>query len=1182
MQDSSHSTKVAKPIGKSNKHIRKPNLFFRFKAQFILSFIFINIISFSSPIFNSNFIAKASPIQDKGTTPSDWASVGDDNGSVSKGDDLECAWASTARIFCKVNQAGGDNKNKQASFFYDPEISSQVGHTVFASNNPSEHGWIHFFDSNNGDILGSFNIINRSGTPGHEVDSGMGIIENNITDEADGSGYNTLPENDHDSSFKNANYCSTDKFKDASDQNISCVLGAGAGGRAGRSITVASNSIVKSGLNEANNKKNFDKSCQDNGGVLGFFLCPFIELMKQMIGWLIGGDNSIDANGVKRKGILISLLEVQPLSTSTGLYNAWNNMRDIASGIYIIVFLMIIMGNIFSFGVDNYTAKKLLPKLIIAAILTNLSWIICSLLIDIFNILGNGIADLIFSSTQCNSSFCSTSGGLSGASMVAAGITSIAAGGAIIGAGAVAIAGGVGLALIGVVLIFLIGALASTIGAIGAMFVRHLIILGLVFVSPIAFALMVLPGTNKFYKKWWENLFKILIMYPLVIGLLSLSLIFADLTAGGTRDNMAGHWQNIIAEALPFFALMMIPKCFKWGGSILSSAGGAMAGFLSGNAKKLQGSQWAKDLKERRKLGFSDVGNKELDEDAKWQDRAKRKIGNMGSDGGFRDTNGMPFRFENGRLKRIPPDQRMPHTKNAQRRATARGRKETEYYKEYESLETSDLRKVLAGADNDMQKAAALTRLYEKDKGLAEDVVMGRKPIIDGSTVFWGDRDNEGNGGKETKKGKRKSESDEQISKLYFGSDEKIQESSPHLANKYQRPNIDPVTKLKKAPNDIALFSLKNLSTDKIGKLDGNFWQSLFDPNKTDIWARQLEAAQDKDPATFGQMDTTQYARHLLAEMDEDTALAFVAANHQSLNGRTIQALWKASEAAPGTGFNTAMNKVFEDTGTPMSPRPEFKSHHELSKHLYRFNRQDFAQVNIPGFGGQSFSSPSQYTNTTMDTRLGAGSMGVDAFMSIGGNAQDVFGLEELMTINDDSSLQHKISGNVNFTETIEKVKEGLAKDINFTRASTVVGSKEFKIKKELDNIVINTSSTGVKSVSFTAPAVTRTFRTSVNVASETPNIVRDFNTRSADEQDRIIKTMNYQDMDRISHMVKTGIIDKNNDGAKEMARMIYDRQTELMTSDKPEDIALLKKIASTITVIPPVNPSGSREFLFE
>ncbi|MCZ6324111.1 hypothetical protein O5165_25825, partial [Escherichia coli] len=51
-------------------------------------------------------------------------------------------------------------------------------------------------------------------------------------------------------------------------------------------------------------------------------------------------------------------------------------------------------------GLNNYSIKKMLPRLIVAAILVNLSYYICAIAVDISNILGHSLQQALIDIRQ--------------------------------------------------------------------------------------------------------------------------------------------------------------------------------------------------------------------------------------------------------------------------------------------------------------------------------------------------------------------------------------------------------------------------------------------------------------------------------------------------------------------------------------------------------------------------------------------------------------------------------------------------------------------------------------------------------------------------------------------------------------------------------------------------------------
>ena len=76
-----------------------------------------------------------------------------------------------------------------------------------------------------------------------------------------------------------------------------------------------------------------------------------------------------------------SLLVINPVPAEDGtpIYEIWKYCRGLTNIIFIIFLLVVIYSQLTGIGISNYGLKKALPKLIIAAIMVNLSFLICSL-----------------------------------------------------------------------------------------------------------------------------------------------------------------------------------------------------------------------------------------------------------------------------------------------------------------------------------------------------------------------------------------------------------------------------------------------------------------------------------------------------------------------------------------------------------------------------------------------------------------------------------------------------------------------------------------------------------------------------------------------------------------------------------------------------------------------------------
>lgn len=303
---------------------------------------------------------------------------------------------------------------------------------------------------------------------------------------------------------------------------------------------------------------------------LGFVLCPIYEGIVGSISGLIGGQN---VSG-PREGLLISFLTFSPLnSTKTGEPGGVDALQGIVSSIialansfYVIVFLILIFSSSLPLGLDNYTIKKTLPKFIAAVIMTQFAYVICGVIIDFFNLLGTIVPNIIFALPV-------------GSDIVAGGGLSNLQKGLQSGI-AVPLVGGFFLAF-GWILIIIFALIALVAIVVGFMYMilRYLVLFILILLAPIAFASWVLPGTEKFFSTWWKNFIRLNAMFPLITGMLAVSILLSQTLLASKETNAA---VKLIAMVVPIIALFLIPKTLKWTTAGMSAIAGGMMGAVSG------------------------------------------------------------------------------------------------------------------------------------------------------------------------------------------------------------------------------------------------------------------------------------------------------------------------------------------------------------------------------------------------------------------------------------------------------------------------------------------------------------------------------------------------------------------------------------------------------------------------
>ena len=121
--------------------------------------------------------------------------------------------------------------------------------------------------------------------------------------------------------------------------------------------------------------------------------------------------------------------------------------------------------------------------------------------------------------------------------------------------------------------------------AVTLLFRKGLLIF-LVLISPVAFALYVLPNTEKYFKQWWSLLFKTLMVFPIIAALFGISKVLAyalDWVDTGGLSSTIGQIMSVVALIIPLF---LIPFAFKIAGGVIGQVAN-LANTATKNAQKL-------------------------------------------------------------------------------------------------------------------------------------------------------------------------------------------------------------------------------------------------------------------------------------------------------------------------------------------------------------------------------------------------------------------------------------------------------------------------------------------------------------------------------------------------------------------------------------------------------------------
>jgi hypothetical protein len=252
---------------------------------------------------------------------------------------------------------------------------------------------------------------------------------------------------------------------------------------------------------------------------------------------------------------------------------SWAVFRNLSSALIVIVLLIMIFSQAVGGGgfLDAYTIRKLLPRLIFAVIFIQISWYAAIWFIELANDLGWGIYNLItlpFGGPD-NMELLKLLGNLG---------QPVPTGTAVIGAMLAS-----GIVIFNPYLVVLVGffIFTSVITALATLLFRQILIIACVILMPIAIVMWVLPGTQRYYKMWYDNFSKALLLFPIIGALIGAGRVFAYIS-GRTVDD--AHNPAAIAGILPWFAVLfgyfgpyfLLPKAFRWGGQLLSMASNAI------------------------------------------------------------------------------------------------------------------------------------------------------------------------------------------------------------------------------------------------------------------------------------------------------------------------------------------------------------------------------------------------------------------------------------------------------------------------------------------------------------------------------------------------------------------------------------------------------------------------------
>ncbi len=342
------------------------------------------------------------------------------------------------------------------------------------------------------------------------------------------------------------------------------------GGSGGNSGNGGGNGGAAGGSSSDSEDNEEQPTCMNSGAAqsLGWIVCPILNILS-------------NAAGAAYSDYVEPALRVEPkLFSQDGgdpTRQAWGFFQGLANVLFIILLLVVIFSQLTGVGIDNYGIKKILPKLIVAAILINLSYLICIVCVDVSNIVGNG-AKSIFDNLSTGRPVSINVGEDGGAIKLdgvleSAGKTTLTGVVVLVAVVAQIWSAVASEGLLGGIILPLVVVAVSVALAIFFLFLllaaRQAAVVVLTVISPLAFACYILPNTKKLFDRWLKLGWALLLVYP-ICGILVgggdyISRLLLSAGAGG--GGLAMAFMAMVIGIVPIF---FIPSVLR---SSLAAAG---------------------------------------------------------------------------------------------------------------------------------------------------------------------------------------------------------------------------------------------------------------------------------------------------------------------------------------------------------------------------------------------------------------------------------------------------------------------------------------------------------------------------------------------------------------------------------------------------------------------------------
>lgn len=305
-------------------------------------------------------------------------------------------------------------------------------------------------------------------------------------------------------------------------------------------------------------------TCASQGLVAAWVLCPLLDGAIKLADWSWSLFEVMLAHNPIRQYKLDD--QGKPTTEETGYYTTWSYVRNIANVALVLLFLFVIYSQITGYGISNYGIKQSLPRIIVIAILINVSFFLIQITFDVASVIGATMNDMIAGQVKAIPSLENLSGDI-----IKTGALGLSGGAIALGAVAVA---GPSTAMLFFTLLILPGVVALIAGFFTVL-MRNALLPIVAVLGPLALVAYVLPNTASLFEKWKKTFTSLLFLYP------TAALYYAALKAAAIM--MIGDEDpDATLQRLMGFALLLFGSGFI---VILAIKSNAITGKIMGGAQ---------------------------------------------------------------------------------------------------------------------------------------------------------------------------------------------------------------------------------------------------------------------------------------------------------------------------------------------------------------------------------------------------------------------------------------------------------------------------------------------------------------------------------------------------------------------------------------------------------------------